>query len=314
MVSNKTMLKQSGMSLVELMIALLIGLLLSAAIITVYLSNKKTFWDTEAAASLQENSRFALKLITEDIRAAGFYANSYDNTVINKTVPAIASGSCNDIEFDYDQPIWGATAVAGIDCLGIKNFKAVTDILFVKGVRMDPVTSTTPPLSGNQKTYMVARGRFVAEHYKAEAGLADKSYNAPAAYEYSHHAYFVAHKDGDAFPQLRRLSQRVASGGGSTVWIAETVADGIEDLRYMFGVDTDNDGAANQYIATENMTSWDNIVSVKIFMLAQATTSDMSFSGGKIYEYGGRTAYTPTDRYHRKLYETTVTIRNIMTQ
>ncbi len=312
MLSNKKGLKQSGMSLVELMIALLIGLLLSAAIITVYLSNKKTFWDTEAAASLQENSRFALGLITDDIRAAGFYANSYDNTVINNNVPAIASGSCSDIEFDYDQPIWGATADTGIDCLDSKDFKVGTDILFVKGARMDPVTSSAPSGSGSEKTYMVARDRFVAEHYMAEADLADKSYDDPAAYEYSHHAYFIAHKDGDAFPQLRRLSQRVA--GGSTVWIVETVADGVEDLRYMFGVDTDNNGAANQYIATESMTSWDNIVSVKIFMLVQATTSDMSFSGGKTYEYGGRAAYTPTDRYHRKLYETTVSIRNIMTQ
>ncbi len=314
MVSNKKLLKESGMSLIELMIALLIGLLLSAAIITVYMSNKKTFWDTEAAASLQENSRFAVKLITDDIRAAGFYADSYDNTVINNNVPAIVSGSCSDSEFDYDQPIWGAAAAAGISCLDGFHFKVGTDILFVKGSRMDPAISTSPPGSGNQKTYMIARDRFTAEHYMAEADLADKSYGNPAAYEYSHHAYFIAHKDGDAFPQLRRLSQRVADGGGSTIWIAETVADGIEDLRYMFGVDTDNDGAANQYIATENMASWDNIVSVKIFMLAQATTSDMSFSGGKTYEYGGRAAYKPTDRYHRKLYETTVTIRNIMTQ
>lgn len=279
------------------------------------MSNKKTFWDTEAAASLQENSRFALELITDDIRSAGFYANSYGNTVINNNVPDIAGGACKDIEFDYDQPIWGTTTDGGIACLGGKNFKVGTDILFVKGARMDPATSTSPPGSGSQKTYMVARDRFVAEHYMAEAGLADKAYGDPAAYEYSHHAYFVAYKSGDAFSQLRRLSQKVADDGGSSVWIAETVADGIEDLRYMFGVDTDNDGAANQYLATEDMgVLWDDIVSVKIFMLAQATTSDMSLSGGKTYEYGGRTPYTPTDPYHRKLYETTVTIRNIMTQ
>ncbi len=297
------------MSLVELMIALLIGLLLSAAIITVYLSNKKTFWDTEAAAALQENSRFAATLITDDIRSAGFYADSYAKSVTNIDVGPIASGSCNNLEFNYQQPISGAVTELG--CMSGKAYKNGTDILLVKGTRMTPATVFTHS-GGSYKTYMVATSFEDSEHYIAQADL-DKKAHDSEVHEFFHHVYFISQEEGAVFPQLKRLSQKVNSSGTATVWVTETIADGIEDLHYYFGVDTDNDGAANQYLATEDMSSWDNIVAVKIFMLSQATISDPSFTGGKTYLYGKRTAYTPTDRYHRKLYETTITIRNYKT-
>ncbi len=61
------------MTLIELMISLVIGLSLSAAAILIYLNNKQAWVAQDNIARLQESGRFALQLLREDIRLAGYW-------------------------------------------------------------------------------------------------------------------------------------------------------------------------------------------------------------------------------------------------
>lgn len=63
---------QSGYTLVELMVGVVLGLLITAAVIQTYLSTKQTYRVTEGVSRVQENARFGLHFITEDLRNAGF--------------------------------------------------------------------------------------------------------------------------------------------------------------------------------------------------------------------------------------------------
>ena len=62
-----------GMSLVELMVAMLVGCLLVAAALTLYAHCRSTSRVTESAARLQEEGRYALSVIGTDAQLAGFY-------------------------------------------------------------------------------------------------------------------------------------------------------------------------------------------------------------------------------------------------
>ena len=64
--------KQSGFTIVELMVALVLGLILLAGIIQIYLSTKRTHNITEGLSRLQESTRFSLDMMARDIRMAGF--------------------------------------------------------------------------------------------------------------------------------------------------------------------------------------------------------------------------------------------------
>lgn len=328
MINNQkyTRLSQSGMSLVELMIALLIGLLLSAAIITVYLSNKKTFWDSEAAASLQENSRFAMKLITQDLRLAGYYGGVDHKNITNKISSEIVLGSSCKMklstersEYDYAVSMWVISAANKPGCIPNNVLagggKPVTDILFAKHVSKETSSGTD-----DDKTYMVSgldnAGHFIGvkptglESHVAASG----EYPGGEIREYIYHAYYISKVAGNTFPQLRR---RTFSKDG---WITETVADGIEDIHFKFGLDTDSDGAVEAYLDTGAVTTadaWDQVIAVKVYLLAQSTKSDFSFTDEKSYQYripvlerNSGNGYKPADHYHRKLYETTVTLFN----
>lgn len=69
-----TLQRQRGLSLVELMIGLTLGLILLLGIIQVFISSKQTFATNDAMAKLQENGRFALEFITQSARLAGYIA------------------------------------------------------------------------------------------------------------------------------------------------------------------------------------------------------------------------------------------------
>ena len=69
---------ESGMTLVEIMIAITIGLILLTGILTILVNNKNTYRAQDAISGIQENGRFAMKLITERVRSAGFSGCSTD--------------------------------------------------------------------------------------------------------------------------------------------------------------------------------------------------------------------------------------------
>lgn len=65
--------KQCGLSLVEIMVALVISIFLLGGIVQVYLGHKTTYRFSDAMSIIQENGRFALDTITRDVRMAGFW-------------------------------------------------------------------------------------------------------------------------------------------------------------------------------------------------------------------------------------------------
>ena len=68
---------QRGMTLVELMIALVLGLIVVTAVFNVYAGTSKSQRFTAGLQSLQENGRFGLSALRRGFRLAGFSENSY---------------------------------------------------------------------------------------------------------------------------------------------------------------------------------------------------------------------------------------------
>ncbi len=64
--------RQKGVTLIELMIALVISSLVMVGVVTVYSSSKRSYVIQEEYARLQENARYAIDALTRDIRQAGY--------------------------------------------------------------------------------------------------------------------------------------------------------------------------------------------------------------------------------------------------
>jgi type IV pilus assembly protein PilW len=104
------MMRIRGFSLVELMVALTIGLIILAAVSTLFVSSKQTYTTQDRLARLQENARFAMHFIIKDLRTAGYFGcvseltpGSINNTLNNKT----------DFAWNAQIPIEGVNNIAG---------------------------------------------------------------------------------------------------------------------------------------------------------------------------------------------------------
>ncbi len=125
---NKIRKHQAGLSLVEILVAMVISLFLLGGIVQVYLGNRTAYSFSDASARIQENGRFALDAIATDLRVAGFWGCvplqddvdgnglSDDNTGIIQNHLNQASGNYNPIRHDFlDQPSINATVNDGLN-------------------------------------------------------------------------------------------------------------------------------------------------------------------------------------------------------
>ena len=86
--------KKNGFTLIELMIAMVLGLILVAGVIQIFISNKQAYHVTDAHSRLQDNARFALEVLSRDVRSAGFSGcRAIEDmnivTIANAPLPAI---------------------------------------------------------------------------------------------------------------------------------------------------------------------------------------------------------------------------------
>jgi type IV pilus assembly protein PilW len=136
--------KQYGLSLVEILVAIIISLFLLGGIIQVYMGNKASYRFSDASSRLQENGRFALDQITTDVRLAGFFGcvdmRTNSNLVQNHLNPASANFDPNVHDFINLPPIQ-VTANAGLNA---------SDDLTVRGSKPGQANlSTTLAMPGN---------------------------------------------------------------------------------------------------------------------------------------------------------------------
>ena len=64
---------QRGLSLVELLIAVALGLLLTLGVTQIYLSGNETYRQTQGLAHAQESARFVSAILAPDFRSAGSF-------------------------------------------------------------------------------------------------------------------------------------------------------------------------------------------------------------------------------------------------
>lgn len=108
--------RQRGLSLVELMIALLLSTFIVLAMISLFLAGRASFLTQEQQARQQENGRFAWQLITNELHEAGYNAQVWDAPALGfpLTTATTDGGGLNSdqLELQYE---------SDRNCFGLEN-------------------------------------------------------------------------------------------------------------------------------------------------------------------------------------------------
>ena len=99
--------KQLGLTLVELMVAMLVGLLLMAGILKVFSSNQQTYRVTENLSRVQENGRYAIDILTRSVRKAGHAGNNENSHKVSFLAAPTLLASPGPANFSTDGIIAG---------------------------------------------------------------------------------------------------------------------------------------------------------------------------------------------------------------
>jgi len=107
--------KQSGITLIELMVAMILGLLVSGAIITIFITNVKSATENIKMIHLNQELRAVIGFMSDEIKRAGYSASSDEGYM-----GAWSTATAGCIIYAYDQNGDGSAYAAGTDRLGFK--------------------------------------------------------------------------------------------------------------------------------------------------------------------------------------------------
>ena len=330
---NIKLAKQAGVSLVEVLVALVISLFLLAGIVQVYLGNKTTFAFTNALAEIQENGRYALDIMTQDVRMAGEWgcvAFDPDNTAnINNTLDAITVPGYTAATHDFQ----ANDAVGGTDNTGLNGSDTVTVFGGKSGQANieSPFTPRTNQTITTNAVNSITAGDIVLI---ARCGANDLLIAAAADIvridsvtnisgdtqrEFNLSANKSQQYENDAtMIELQNVTYSVANGanGEPSLWRSEfgnnvELVEGVEDMQILYGIDTDladPDAYPNQYVTSDNVPDFTNVVAVRIMLLVRSI-DDFVAEDPQTYTFNNITT-TPGDRRIRQVFTTTVALRN----
>ena len=322
---------QRGFSLVEMMIAMVVGLIVVAAIISVFLLGNRNYREDDRFARMQENGRYALKLIAGELANVGFWGGIPNPVeVANGNLPAAAPNPPGDCGVVFDGTVafsilsktTAATAQATFSCINdYSTVKNGTDVFLIQRVNSSPA-----PVVLADTVYLRVQNLSDAKLYVNDnVGYTSTSAIptlATSYWEYRPHIYYIGETAADPVPRLLRK----AINKDAEMKTDEEMAEGIEQVRIFFGIDSDNDGVANQYKASPTAAELPNIVNARVYILVRSSDKDHGYQDTKTYQLGdtcynvagnnGCTALTdaavPSEpaKYHRRVFSTTVLLRN----
>lgn len=277
------MRREGGFSLVELMIAMTIGLGLLAAVTGLFAATSGSRSELEKTARMFDNGRHAQDLLAEDIRLAGYYGElplaDYLSVVPDPCAVDAATLGWRPAVLP-DRPSVPAAVVGYRDetvvpgCL--PDRRAGTDVLVVRRV----ATAPTPPSAIEAGTAYLQTSRCADDPAPfvlatTAAGLTLRAFDCVsrlAPRRLVVRLYYVARCNDcarDATPTLKRVEP---GGAGLTV---VPLAEGIEDLRLDYGFDVDGDGVADRFLRGASGVpgsaddDWGNVVAVRLHLLAR---------------------------------------------
>ena len=324
----------AGVSLVELMISMVLGLIIIAALVTVFASTSAARNELERTSRQIENGRFAMELLSDDLRIAGFYG---ELNVAQVAPAASLLDPCSTNVADWtgaiNLPVQGYDNGASAPGCIPASLKAGTDILIVRraatceaGIGSCPaVVANTPYFQVSKcSTESAATPFSIGMQGTATFALRARNCTATAGLrQYVVHIYFVSTNNGSGqpIPTLKRLEFN------GTTFVEAPLVEGIEELNIEYGIDNDGDGAPNAYttnpstytyagcLACNAWDNWANVVTARVSLLARNVDASPNYTDTKTYSLGldatgAAVTVTPGGAYRRHVYSGLVRVVN----
>lgn len=278
-----------GFSLVELMVAMTLSLLLMGGVIQVFLGSKQTYLVNEALSRMQENARFALDRINEDLSASGYMGcNDSRGTDLSGNLLLVNALTNQTAEaYNFAFPLTGTDNVGPNNSDRISIRRAVTSSGVPLAAPMTSPTATlllddTHPNYASLQQYQTLAVSdcnstsifMITNDPTTSSGVIrhDPNITSPAGSPNAGQSNLVTTIGGTDFNDLKARYGAVTASEARTFRVATTTYDiqtgesgrpalfmnGVEliedvtDLQVEFGLDADGTPGVERYVASND--------------------------------------------------------------
>ncbi|HZD51806.1 MAG TPA: PilW family protein [Woeseiaceae bacterium] len=323
----------SGVTLVELMVALAIGSFLIIGAVQIATQSRQAFRVNESIAKVQETAQFAIDTLESDLRMASNWGRTSRSDAIDGRALDVGTASEDADPFnllpvaaevcgaawglDLTRPVEGSDNTYALPCAppAAVPAQANSDVLTVRRATVDPA-----PLDA---------GRVQIQTTRLQGRLFDDG-NVPSGFDATTSAthnllvnsYYVAQSSTliPGVPTLRRKTLTV--NGGAPAIEDQEVAPGVENLQLQLGVDVDGDNAVDRYV-NPGATILDpghadfipgaRVMTARVWLVVRSIDPELGIVDDRDYAPGNVDLGVPNDEFRRLLVSKTILLRNTRT-
>ena len=333
--------RAAGFSLVELLVALTLGVLVLAGIAKVFINSKQGYRVQESASRMQENIRIAANYFGRNLRLADLWGGVEPAQVSLIGAPVYnGPGGCEnawilDTASGVRGYAGGVAAPLGLPAGCLSDYVSGSDVLAVRYANPDAYVTTAElgasgagnALKTNGKYYLRAKvgQRAVlfdvtndADRLRAiSVDIPGVAEDGVLSYQYQTLLFYLRNIDFGRGPVPTLNMLRLQSDSLQ----AEQLDDGIELLTFSYGVDSDDDGQVDAYRNAAEISNWQQVLSVRVAFIARGDELD-SYTDTQQYPIAADRCYGPASsacplkysaaaaRFQRRLVIKEIQLRN----
>lgn len=284
--------------MVELMVAMTISMILLAGVVQIFAGSKNSYLVQEGSSRLQENARFALTRLSEDIAGAGYLGCLDSGTplwpfVNDLTNQSAASG------YSFSTPMFGTegTGANGSDTISISRAGGTAGIALtapmdsqVSDILLDPASVAYGTLQqfdilvigdcGSASVFMITNDPSTSagtiKHASGitatsgpNTGQSNVAGDLGRTYGSEQASVAGAYRVGTTTYMLCPS----ISGNGTSLFInacgqqVNELVEGVQDMQFVYGLDTDTTAGADGYQTADQVTAlnqWNNVIAIRM--------------------------------------------------
>jgi len=272
--------RMQGLSLVEILISLVIGLVVVGAVLISYIGSGQTNKLQAAYSQMNEDAQIGLSILSRDLLMAGY------------AQPTGVNASSTFSRTYADRPVFGCNngfaspnTTGSVACAATGTMPAF-EVVYEADIR------NTVPTSADIPSDCLG------------AGLTQQTVGATNFYIASNRFYVANGNTGR--PELHCASSQGAPG--------QPLVDNVESMKVWYGeANAATSRQVVRYVTAGNVTDWGLVISVRVCLLMRSAEPVLvSGEDSATYLDCDSASQTSADRHVRRAYFTTTTLRNKM--
>ena len=326
--------RQTGLTLIELMVALAIGSFLIIGAVQIYNQSRQAFAVNESIARVQETAQFAMDTIEADLRMTSHWGRNSRGLAVegrslvgnanpaNLTIPTGANGSCgDDWAFNLALPIDGSDNSYGLPCAANGGADAQSDVITIRRASVQPAL---PEAGRLQIQTTRIQGELFEDDNVPATFLPITNHPITGAPSSATHnlmvsSYYVS-PTSDLIPGVPTLRRKTLTmSGGAPVIEDQEVAPGVENIQLQLGIDVNEDNTVDRYVnpgddiynpAAAGYIPGARVLTARVWLVVRGVTTEFGLQDNRTYSPGNANLGQMNDSFRRLQVSKTILLRN----